>query len=255
VAEKRVADGFASQDAATQVAPHLTEWRIAPYEADLASSPLGVAQQDEIHARDGHRFFDETVEIGRKKAHGSILPLTRVVTLRVRYADETAILVFEGTDMRISARADYAVRATVALARTSGDELVQAERIAEEQGIPAKFLEGILLTLRRAGLVHSRRGANGGYRLALRADEISIGDVIRAVDGPLVYVRDARPSDIEYLEQHEALATLWVALRANVRAVLEATTIADLATGSLPASVQAIADEPRAWQNSSSLGD
>ena len=141
VAEKRVADGFASQDAATQVAPHLTEWRIAPYEADLASSPLGVAQQDEIHARDGHRFFDETVEIGRKKAHGSILPLTRVVTLRVRYADETAILVFEGTDMRISARADYAVRATVALARTSGDELVQAERIAEEQGIPAKFLE------------------------------------------------------------------------------------------------------------------
>ena len=86
-------------------------------------------------------------------------------------------------------------------------------------------------------------------------DRARLADVIRAVDGPLVYVRDARPSDIEYLEQHEALATLWVALRANVRAVLEATTIADLATGSLPASVQAIADEPRAWQNSSSLGD
>ena len=82
-----------------------------------------------------------------------------------------------------------------------------------------------------------------------------MADVIRAVDGPLVYVRDARPSDVEYLEEHEALATLWVALRANVRAVLEATTIADLATGSLPASVQALADEPRAWLNASSLGD
>tara|TARA_B100000378_G_scaffold105936_1_gene84632 strand:- start:1609 stop:2367 length:759 start_codon:yes stop_codon:yes gene_type:complete len=249
VAEKRVADGFASQDAATQVAPHLTEWRIAPYEADLASSPLGVAQQDEIHARDGHRFFDETVEIGRKKAHGSILPLTRVVTLRVRYADETAILVFEGTDMRISARADYAVRATVALARTSGDELVQAERIAEEQGIPAKFLEGILLTLRRAGLVHSRRGANGGYRLALRADEISIGDVIRAVDGPLIFVRDERPSELDYPPAQDSLATLWVALRSSVRRVLDATTVADIATGQLPSIVTGLAAEPGAWEN------
>lgn len=156
--------------------------------------------------------------------------------------------------MRISARADYAVRATVAIAQ-AGDEVISADAVAEAQGIPRSFLEGILTSLRRAGIVTSRRGAAGGYRLALPASSVSVADVIRAVDGPLVYVRDARPSDVEYLEQHEALATLWVALRANVRAVLEATTIADLATGSLPASVQALADEPRAWQNSSSLGD
>lgn len=156
--------------------------------------------------------------------------------------------------MRISARADYAVRATVAIAQAA-DDVISADAVAESQGIPGSFLEGILTSLRRAGIVTSRRGAAGGYRLALPASTVSVADVIRAVDGPLVYVRDARPSDVDYAQEQEALAALWVALRANVRAVLEATTIADLAAGSLPASVQALADEPRAWLNASSLGD
>ncbi len=156
--------------------------------------------------------------------------------------------------MRISARADYAVRATVAIAQ-AGDDVISADAVAGAQGIPGSFLEGILTSLRRAGIVTSRRGAAGGYRLALPASTVSVADVIRAVDGPLVYVRDARPSDVNYAQEQEALAALWVALRANVRAVLEATTIADLAAGSLPQSVQALADEPRAWLNASSLGD
>ncbi|MBA75118.1 MAG: transcriptional regulator [Tistrella sp.] len=156
--------------------------------------------------------------------------------------------------MRISARADYAVRATVAIAQAE-DALISADAVAESQSIPRSFLEGILTSLRRAEIVTSRRGAAGGYRLAKTAREVSVADVIRAVDGPLVYVRDARPSDVEYVDEHEALAALWVALRANVRIVLEATTIADLAVGSLPASVQALADEPRAWLNASPLGD
>ena len=156
--------------------------------------------------------------------------------------------------MRISARADYAVRATIAIAR-AGEAVISAAAVAEAQGIPGSFLEGILTSLRRAGIVTSRRGAAGGNRLALPATTVSVADVIRAVDGPLVYVRDARPSDVDYAQEQEALAALWVALRANVRAVLEATTIADLAAGSLPESVQALADEPRAWLNASSLGD
>ena len=156
--------------------------------------------------------------------------------------------------MRISARADYAVRATVAIAQ-AGDEVISADAVAEAQGIPGSFLEGILTSLRRAGIVTSRRGAAGGYQLALKTSDISVADIIRAVDGPLVYVRDARPSDVEYPDDHGALAALWVALRANVRAVLEATTVADLAAGALPASVQALADEPGAWLNASPLGD
>jgi len=148
--------------------------------------------------------------------------------------------------MRISARADYAVRAAVAIAQ-SHDAIVSAEAIAESQGIPARFLEGILTSLRRAGIVISRRGAAGGYRLAVNASKISVADVIRAVEGPLVYVRDARPSDVAYADNNPALPALWVALRANVRAVLEATTIANLAAGELPEAIRALADDPSAW--------
>lgn len=148
--------------------------------------------------------------------------------------------------MRISARADYAVRATVAIAQ-AGEAVVSADAVAEAQGIPGSFLEGILTSLRRAGIVASRRGASGGYRLALPPETVSVADVIRAVDGPLVYVRDARPSDIEYGDDNPALPGLWVALRANVRAVLEATTIAHLAARELPVQVQVLVDDPRAW--------
>ncbi|MDE0545363.1 Rrf2 family transcriptional regulator [Microbacterium sp. C7(2022)] len=149
--------------------------------------------------------------------------------------------------MRISARADYAVRAAVFLARVGDGERVAGEKIATEQGIPATFLEGILSALRKSGIVDSKRGAGGGYRLASAASDISVADVIRAVEGPLVYVRDERPSEIEYPEADTHLVTLWVALRASVRRVLDDTSLEQLATGALPAEVTALADDPASW--------
>jgi len=136
--------------------------------------------------------------------------------------------------VRISARADYAVRACVELAARGGERAVSVDSLAAAQGISATFLERI---------------AAGGYRLARPADEVTIADVIRAVDGPLVFVRGARPSDLAYDGSAEPLTTLWVALRASVRSVLEAVTLADLAAGVLPPDVRALADAPEAWSN------
>ncbi|MGW9114604.1 RrF2 family transcriptional regulator [Microbacterium sp. NPDC055683] len=146
--------------------------------------------------------------------------------------------------MRISARAEYAVRAAVFLARAPGR--LSSPRIAADEDIPAKFLEGILTSLVRAGIVASRRGANGGYELARPADAVTVADVIRAVDGPLVFVRDQRPSE---MAEEGALLQLWVALRANVRSVLEGTTLADLAAERLPPDVAALTSDPVAWEN------
>lgn len=146
--------------------------------------------------------------------------------------------------MRISARAEYAVRACVLLARAT--ERLASPTIASDEGIPAKFLEGILTSLVRAGIVSSRRGAGGGYELARPAAEVTVADVIRAVDGPLVFVRDQRPSD---MAEEGALLQLWVALRANVRSVLEGTSLADLADDRLPADVAALTEDPSAWQS------
>lgn len=146
--------------------------------------------------------------------------------------------------MRISAKADYGVRAAVALARA--DERIASAAIASQADIPAKFLEGILTTLVRAELVESRRGANGGYALRRPPETITVADVIRAVDGPLVFVRDQRPSQIA---EAGALVQLWVALRANVRLVLEGTTLADLAAEQLPPEIVALTNIPGAWEN------
>lgn len=157
--------------------------------------------------------------------------------------------------MRISARADYAVRATLYLARDGARSHQSAEAIAREEGIPAPFLEGILTSLRKVGIVESRRGAAGGYRLARLPGQISVADVVRAVDGPLVYVRDARPSELDYAEDKTALVSLWVALRASVRNVLEATTLDDLVFETFPPAVQVLLDDPKAWSSSSALGD
>ncbi|MEV0171277.1 Rrf2 family transcriptional regulator [Streptomyces sp. NPDC050803] len=153
--------------------------------------------------------------------------------------------------MRISARADYAVRAVLELAvRQGGDgDPVKAEAVAVAQDIPHKFLEGILGDLRRAGLVDSRRGGNGGYRLARDASEITVADVIRAVDGPIVSVRGVRPTGLSYAGSAEPLLPLWIALRANVRRILEGVTIADIAADKLPEPVQQLAAEPAAWEN------
>ncbi|KUN39608.1 RrF2 family transcriptional regulator [Streptomyces longwoodensis] len=152
--------------------------------------------------------------------------------------------------MRISARADYAVRAVLELAvRQGGGDPVKAESIAAAQDIPHKFLEGILGDLRRAGVVDSRRGGGGGYRLARAAEAITVADVIRAVDGPIVSVRGVRPTGLSYAGSAEPLLPLWIALRANVRRILEGVTVADIAADALPEPVRALAAEPAAWEN------
>jgi Rrf2 family protein len=148
--------------------------------------------------------------------------------------------------VRVSAKADYAIRAAVELA-ASGDGPVKGERIAQAQEIPPNFLENILGDLRNAGLVASRRGADGGYWLAKPADAVSLADVIRAVDGPLANVRGVRSEQIEYQGSAEKLRDVWVAVRASLRGVLETVTLADLASGELPENVRALAADPDAW--------
>lgn len=149
--------------------------------------------------------------------------------------------------MRISAKADYAVRAAVQLATAEAGRPTKGEAIATAQAIPLKFLENILTDLRQAGLVRSQRGAEGGYWLAADAAEVSVADVIRAVEGPMAAIRGQRPEDVPYDGSAEALQQVWIAVRANLRAVLEATSLADVAQGTLPAHVVELAAEPDAW--------
>ncbi len=127
--------------------------------------------------------------------------------------------------MRLSARADYALRAAIELA-ASKEGHVTSDQLAKAQQIPAKFLEAILTQLRRAGLVRSQRGPDGGFWLARPADEISLADIIRAIDGPLLGVRGERPENLGYIGAAEPLQTVWIALRANERAILEEVTLA-----------------------------
>jgi Rrf2 family protein len=150
--------------------------------------------------------------------------------------------------MRVSAKVDYALRACAELA-AAGEGPVKGERLAQAQEIPLKFLENILLDLKHAGLVASQRGAEGGYWLAQPADEIAVADVIRAVEGPIANVRGMRPEQVEYLGPASALREVWIAMRANLRSVLEATTLADLASGQLPDDVTRIAADPAAWES------
>ncbi len=126
---------------------------------------------------------------------------------------------------------------------------MKAEEIAGAQAIPHKFLEGILGDLRRAGIVDSRRGGGGGYRLAREASAITVADLIRAVDGPIVSVRGERPTGLAYTGTAQPLLPLWIALRANVRKILEGVTVADIAADALPEPVRALAAEPAAWEN------
>jgi Rrf2 family protein len=149
--------------------------------------------------------------------------------------------------MRISAREDYAIRAVVELAASNG-ATVKREEIAERQGIPAPFLENILLDLRRNEVVEAIRGPDGGFRLARPANQIAVADVIRAVSGPLATVRGQRPTALDYTGSAESLQELWIALRANIRSVLETVTVADLAAGKLPARIRKIANAPGASQ-------
>ena len=149
--------------------------------------------------------------------------------------------------MRVSAKADYAVRASAELASNSTARPLKAERISEAQGIPIKFLEAILLELKHAGVVKSTRGPDGGYGLARPPAEISIADVIRAVDGPLANVRGERPEDAHYSGSAEHLTSVWIAVRAALRDVLEQTTLEDLVSGTLPKVVQDFTKDADAW--------
>jgi len=147
--------------------------------------------------------------------------------------------------MHIPAKVDYGMRALLTLAERG--EPATAEALATAQGLPAKFLGSILNDLRRAGIVASQRGAEGGYRLARPPGEVAVADVMRALDGPLAEVRGLRPEDARYDGAAAHLQDVWVAVRASLRAVLEHVTLEDVVKGRLPRSVSRLTDDPDAW--------
>lgn len=149
--------------------------------------------------------------------------------------------------MRISARADYAIRATAELAALHSEKPVRAQRIADAQHIPLKFLLNILADLGKARVVAAHRGAAGGYELARPAAQISLADVIRAVEGPLATVHETPPEELSYEGAAESLQTVWIALRASMRTVLESVSIADLVESKLAKDVIDLARQPDAW--------
>jgi Rrf2 family protein len=148
--------------------------------------------------------------------------------------------------MEISARSEYAVRALAELTQAGGGPLTVAD-IAAAQDIPARFLQNILLQLRQRSLVQSQRGAEGGYRLARPPEEISVADVLRAIDGPLAAVRGERPEAVHYSGSAEPLNEVWLALRVSLRQVVEHVSLADIVNGPLPAPIAAMIDGPEAW--------
>jgi Rrf2 family protein len=147
--------------------------------------------------------------------------------------------------VRISAKEDYAVRAALQLA---AEGPLKREQIAQAQEIPTAFLQNILIELRHAEIVEAQRGRDGGFRLARPADEISVADVVRAVNGPLATIRGVRPPAVDYNETAEPLREVWVALRMSIRSILEHVTLADLAANKLPANVRKITSDPTAWE-------
>lgn len=149
--------------------------------------------------------------------------------------------------MQVSAKADYALRAALELALADGAKPLKGLRISEAQDIPLKFLENILLELKHAGIVRTQRGAGGGYWLARPADEVSLAEIIRVVEGPLANVRGEGPESVEYTGAARPLREVWIAVRASLRAVLESVTLADLARGELPSSIHLLTRDPEAW--------
>jgi len=152
----------------------------------------------------------------------------------------------QNAGMRISAKEDYAVRAVLELALAAGGPLTR-EEIAQAQDIPTAFLQNILVELRHAEIVEAQRGRDGGFRLARPAREITVADVVRAVTGPLATVRGVRPPAIQYNAAAEPLKDVWIALRANIRSVLERVTLADLAAGTMPAAIRKITENRENW--------
>ena len=222
------------------------------------AEPLGINRSRKIHAFGGAVSF----EIGndkRFKVRGRRLADTNGCDFRelhdaiVPTPIDDAFAAWphrshrQNAGVRVSAKADYALRAVIELAATAGGP-VKGERIAQAQEIPLKFLENILGDLRHAGIVRSQRGVEGGYWLARPAEEITVAEVIRAVEGPIANVRGIGPEQVEYAGSAERLREVWIAVRANLRAVLEHVTIADVARGELPALVKELAANPDAWQ-------
>lgn len=158
-----------------------------------------------------------------------------------------ASLICQNPNMYISAKVDYAVRALCTL--TASASPLTAESLATSQGLPAKYLESILNDMRRAGLLTSQRGSEGGYRLARPGAEITVADIIRLLDGPLAEIRGLRPEVAEYTGAAEHLQAVWVAVRASLRSVLDEVTIADIVAGDLPESVTALTADPEAWRS------
>ena len=148
--------------------------------------------------------------------------------------------------MRISAKVDYAVRALCELAAHPGETPLKAEEIARAQEIPLSFLENILVDLRRAGFVRSLRGQVGGYRMAAAPSDITVADVIRAVEGPLADVRGVRPESLAFHGSASALRDVWLATRVGLRHVLERVTIADIVADQIPDEVSALLEDPDA---------
>jgi Rrf2 family protein len=150
--------------------------------------------------------------------------------------------------MHVTAKADYAVRAVVELAGSSQESPRKVDQVAQAQKIPVSFLENILTQLRSSGVVRSQRGPEGGYWLARSPEEINLADVIRAVEGPLVGIRGQRPEEVEYVGSAESLQQVWIAVRANLRNVLEHVTVADVAAGKLPKQVRELTRSEAAWE-------
>ncbi len=150
--------------------------------------------------------------------------------------------------MRVTARADYAMRAVTELA-AAGGTLLKRDEIASRQEIPIEFLESVMLALKHAGIVQSQRGASGGFRLARPADSISVADVVRAVDGPMLDVRGDRAEAIAYAGPAERVQDVWIAVRASLREILEGTSVQDIVDGKMPKPVTRLTDDPAAWRS------
>lgn len=152
--------------------------------------------------------------------------------------------------MRISHRVDYGVRLMTSLAELDGErpgEPIRRHELAERDHLPAGFVTDILGQLRKAGLLQSHRGADGGWTLARPAASITIADVIRALEGPLASVRGVRPHELDDEEGREAMISMWIAVRAALRSVLEHVSVADLAAGKLPPKISKMAADPDSW--------
>ena len=149
--------------------------------------------------------------------------------------------------MRVSAKSDYALRALIEIAGDAEGTPISAEALGRRQEIPHGFLLAILADLRRAGIVASQRGQSGGWRLAKAPADVSVADVIRAVDGPLVSVYDVRPEAVEYTGSAEILQLVWIAARSSLREVFESVTLDALVDRKLPDAVMTRTHDEDAW--------